>query len=95
MKGEFNWHSYKDLKPKSDLFVYVFDVSNAKDKIDIGKADRYSWKDTYHWCYVYIPDVPERKKLEPCSTLKNCSNDYILELETRIEYLENLIKTFY
>jgi len=85
MKGEFNWHCYKDLKPKNDLFVYVFDVSNARDKIDIGKAEQYFWRDTYHWCYVYIPDAPESKKLEP----------FILELESRIEKLEKFIKIRY
>ena len=88
-----SWNCYKDIKPESNLYVYVIDMSNLEDKVDIGKVCQYNWKDSYYWCYVYIPDVPKRKKLEACKELKGCSNDYILALEERIEILESLVRS--
>lgn len=95
MKDNFKWNCYKDVKPESGRYVYVIDPTDIDDEIDIGRPSHYTWLDTYYWCYVYIPDAPRRTKLEACSTLKDCSNDYILALESRIELLEKLVQESY
>jgi hypothetical protein len=88
MKDGFKWHCYKDVKPTSDNYIYAIDPTNSKDKVDIGRVHDFVWNETTMWCYVYIPDAPRKIKLASCSTLKDCSNDYILALEERIEILE-------
>jgi hypothetical protein len=92
MKGKFNWHCYRDQKPADGLFVYAVDPTNSNDKIDVGRVSEFIWGDNTMWCYVYIPDAPDRNKLEACTDLKGCSNNYILALEERIEILEKQMR---
>jgi hypothetical protein len=88
----FKWTKFSDRKPEMNIDIYITDhhkvwISNSYDIETIGPVDASS----YSWCYVYIPDVPKPKKIEPCKELKGLSNDYILGLENRIETLEKVI----
>jgi hypothetical protein len=92
--GQFEWHCWKDRKPDKDkyLYIHIYD-EDFKDSVDIGQLTDYDWDDNFYWCYVYMPESPkiEKKKLEPCNQLRDCSNNYILSLENRIEKIESLL----
>lgn len=87
----FKWNRYRDCKPNREMFIYV-SVDDPIDEIEIGKWDEFEWDENMLWGYVYVPDVPKSRKLEECETLKDCSNNYILRLERRIETLEKQMR---
>lgn len=87
--GEFDWKCWKDEKPE-DGYIYIFHADHPDWGVEIVTTYDTIFDDFTHWCYVFIPDPPkiEKRKLEPCNQLRDCSNNYILALEDRIEKLE-------
>jgi hypothetical protein len=86
----FKWNQWKDKKPEVNKYVYVYCLDNKELGVFICLSDDFLFDDNDYWVYVYMPDAPkiEKTKLKPCNVLKDCSNDYILALEKRIEELE-------
>lgn len=83
----FKWTKFSDRYPDDRRMIYVTNNESVWISWFI-KEHKKQQSENYSWCYVYMPEVPKRKKIEPNKELKGLSNDYILALENRIELLE-------
>ena len=90
MTDGFKWISFKDRLPEIGRHIYVCDGNRVNIEWHI--IPTISHKTNQKWCYVYMPDIWAKEKLEPSDKLIGCSNNYILDLEKRIEDLEDLIR---
>lgn len=94
--GKYPWRSFDDM-PMIGQWIWIYNTATNQ----LSSWEFTEWmkkksdyvtncidKEIHFWQPCYVPDLPNKIKLEHSDTLKGCSNNYILELEKRIEALE-------
>lgn len=81
----FKWIKFSEMMPDKDRDIYVTDYDEvricSREELRNYSGIFTSW---YAWCYVYIPDVPNKKGMTVAERL--------IEHEERIESLETKIR---
>jgi hypothetical protein len=91
---EWVWNDFKNEYPEKKRWIYVTSNDNRVSILYIHQDEDFKIMQSMckSWCYVFIPDAAVKKRLERCGELKGLSNDYILSLEDRLEWLEKKVE---